>query len=119
MKYSALLFVWENIQKADKFKHMPLYVVGMNGFMVHSLAVKQLRRRGKIFGCPTNAFLYSFALGGAVKAGVGVGSAFFRGQINTRPCHPRQFKGMSYNWPAVRPAAAIMAAARMIKIPPM
>ena len=45
--------------------------------MVLSLAVKQLRRRGSRFGCPTNASLYSFVLGGAVKAGVGVGSAFF------------------------------------------
>ena len=45
--------------------------------MVLSLAVKQLRRRGSRFGCPTNASLYSFALGGAVKASVGVGSALF------------------------------------------
>lgn len=46
-------------------------------FAVLSLAVKYMRHRGSRFGCPTNASLYSFALGGAVKAGVGVGSALF------------------------------------------
>ncbi len=45
--------------------------------MALSLAVKHLRRRGSRFGCPTNAPLYSFALGGAVKAGASVGSALF------------------------------------------
>tara|TARA_Y100001970_G_scaffold292339_1_gene433246 strand:- start:408 stop:611 length:204 start_codon:yes stop_codon:yes gene_type:complete len=44
--------------------------------MVFSLTVKQLRRRGNRFGCPTNSFLYSFVMGGAVKAGAGVGSVF-------------------------------------------
>ena len=64
--------------------------------MVLSLAVKQLRRRGSRFGCPTNASLYSFVLGGAVKAGVGVGSALF-------------FQRLPYKIEQITTAAAIPA----------
>ena len=73
-KRIALLFVCENIRKADTF--LGKFKISTCSAVL-SLTAEQMRRRGRRFGCPTNASLYSCALGGAVKASVGVGSALF------------------------------------------